>query len=316
MRKKYSIDIPASQQKVSRRMTALPGFSLLMAFIVLLTDSCVKTAPNYTNFAALSPIAELYTGGPAINNAWIATQATPTDYTIEVNLASPNAAATPIVVTLALDTADFNAMNDSTGNLYTLLPDSTYTVPDWKVTIAKGEHLASLHIEVNSSRMNSGFLYILPLKITDASGVTVSGNFGYGYWLVGPGNQWVGLYHSNGYKKDVGVITTINEDKYLYYADTTGGAYPANTVIARAGDDVTYIDYGIAMDLIVDPASDTVQVVSDPNQGARGKIGLFNNGTCVYDPVKKAFTLNYAYVNAYGNTDSLQEVLTWRPLPQ
>jgi hypothetical protein len=123
----------------------------------------------------------------------------------------------------------------------------------------------------------------------------------------------VGLYHSTGYKSDVGVITNINEDKYLYYADTTGGAYPPNTVIARAGDDVTYIDYGIAMDLTVDPVSDTVAVTSDPHQGAGAKTALFNNGPCVYDPVKKTFTLNYAYVNAYGNTDSLHEVLVWKP---
>jgi len=43
---------------------------------------------------------------------------------------------------------------------------------------------------------------------------------------------------------------------------------------------------------------------------------LFNNGTCVYNPSTKTFTLNYAYVNAYGNTDSIYEVLTWIPLPQ
>ncbi len=287
------------------------GFSLC-----LLSSSCVKTNPNYTNFADVHPIAEFYLGGPTINTAFIATQSTPTDYTIDVNLASPNPAARPITVTLAIDTADFNRMNDSVGDIYTLLPDSVYTVPDWKVTIATGQHLASLHIQVNSSGLNNGYLFILPLKITDASGVTISANFGNGYWWVAQGNAWVGLYHSTGYKSDVGVVTNINEDKYLYYADTTGGAYPSNTVIARAGDDVTYIDYGVAMDLTIDPVTDTVAVTSDPNQGAGAKTVLFNNGPCTYDPVKKTFTLNYAYVNAYGNTDSLHEVLVWKPLPQ
>jgi hypothetical protein len=133
-------------------------------------------------------------------------------------------------------------------------------------------------------------------------------------------NPYVGLYHSVGYKKDVGVITNINQDKYLYFADPNPalglGYVGTNTVIGQAGDDVTYIDYGIAMDLTVDPVSDTVAVTSDPNQGARGKIPLFNNGPCVYDPSAKTFTLNYAYVNAYGNTDTLYEVLTWKPLPQ
>jgi len=284
-------------------------------FAGLFISSCVKTNPNYTNFSDVHPIAEFFLGGPAINTAYIASQPTPTDYTIDVNLASPNPAAQDLSVTLAVDPEDFNRMNDSVGDIYTLLPDSVYTVPSWKVTIPKGQHMASLHIRVNSSMLGNGNLFILPLKITDASGVTISANFGNGYWLVAEGNTWVGLYHSTGYKSDVGVITNINEDKYLYYADTTGGAYPPNTVIARAGDDVTYIDYGVAMDLTIDPVSDTVAVTSDPNQGAGAKTMLFNNGTCIYDPAKKTFTLNYAYVNAYGNTDSLHEVLVWKPLP-
>ena len=47
---------------------------------------------------------------------------TATDYVIEVNLASPDSASKPIPVTLAVDTADFNEMNDSVGDIYTLLP--------------------------------------------------------------------------------------------------------------------------------------------------------------------------------------------------
>jgi Domain of unknown function (DUF1735) len=293
---------------------------LFLIVIVVLAGSCVKVGPNYTNFSDISPIAELFTGGPAVNLAYIPTQSTPTDYTIEVNLASPNAASSPMPITLAIDTADFNEMNDSLGDIYTLLPDSIYTVANWTVTIPTGQHLASLHIEVNSSMLNSSVQYVLPLKIIKATGLTISGNFDYGYWQIIAANPYVGLYQSVGYKKDVGVVTVINQQKYLYFADPNPalglGYVGTNTVIGQAGDDVTYIDYGIAMDLTVDPVSDTVAVTSDPNQGARGKIPLFNNGPCVYDPVNKTFTLNYAYVNAYGNTDTLYEVLTWIPLPQ
>jgi hypothetical protein len=293
---------------------------LFLIVIVLVAGSCVKTAKNYTNFSDISPIAELYTGGPTVNLAYIATQSGTTDYTIEVNLASPDSAWKALPVTLAVDTADFNELNDSLSDIYTLLPSSMYTVENWTVTIPKGQHLGSLHVEVNSSMLDSNHMYVLPLKITAAPGLTISGNFGNGYWQMIAANPYVGLYHSVGYKLDVGVVTQINEDKYLYFADPNPalglGYVGNNTVIGQAGDDVTYIDYGIAMDLTVDPVSDTVAVTSDLNQGARGKIPLFNNGTCVYDPVARVFTLNYAYVNAYGNTDSLHEVLTWKPLPQ
>ena len=293
---------------------------LLVTGLAVVNGSCVKTAPNYTDFSDISPIAELFTGGPTVNLAYITTQSTPTDYTIEVNLASPNPASKPLAVTLAIDTADFNEMNDSLGDIYTLLPSNVYTVPSWTVTIATGQHLASLHVEVNSSLLSNTSVYVLPLKIINASGTTISGNFGNGYWQFIAANAYTGLYQSVGYKKDVGVITNINQEKYLYFADPNPafglGYVGTNTVIGQAGDDVTYIDYGIAMDLTVDPVSDTVLVTSDPNQGARGKIPLFNNGPCVYDPVKRTFTLNYAYVNAYGNTDTLYEVLTSKPLPQ
>jgi hypothetical protein len=293
---------------------------LFLIVIVFVAGSCVKTAKDYTNFSDIKPIAELFTGGPAVNLAYIATQSGTTDYTIEVNLASPDSAWQALPVTLAVDTADFNEMNDSLSDIYTLLPSSMYTVADWTVTIAKGQHLGSLHVEVNSSMLDSNHMYVLPLRIVSAPGLTISGNFGNGYWQMIAANPYVGLYHSVGYKVDVGVVTQINEDKYLYFADPNPalglGYVGRNTVIGQAGDDVTYIDYGIAMDLTVDPVSDTVAVTSDLNQGARGKIPLFNNGTCVYDPVARVFTLNYAYVNAYGNTDSLHEVLTWKPLPQ
>jgi hypothetical protein len=292
---------------------------LNLFFAAVVLGACVKTAPNYTDFSDIKPIAELFTGGPTVNLAYIATQSTPTDYTIEVNLASPNAASKPMPITLAVDTADFNEMNDSLGEIYTLLPSSFYTVENWTVTIDTG-HLASLHVEVNSALLDTNHMYVLPLKIVSAPGLTISGNFGNGYWQMIAANPYVGLYHSVGYKLDVGVVTNINQDKYLYFADPNPalglGYVGMNTVIGQAGDDVTYIDYGIAMDLTVDPVSDTVAVTSDPNQGARGKIPLFNNGACVYDPVGRVFTLNYAYVNAYGNTDSIHEVLTWKPLPQ
>jgi hypothetical protein len=128
---------------------------LFLIVVVVIAGSCVKTASNYTNFSDIKPIAELFTGGPTVNLAYIATQSGTTDYTIEVNLASPDSAWQALPMTLAVDTADFNEMNDSLGDIYTLLPASMYTVANWTVTVAKGQHLGSLHVEVNSSMLGS-----------------------------------------------------------------------------------------------------------------------------------------------------------------
>ena len=276
------------------------------------TPGCLKPAKYYTDFFDIGTIAQFSQGGPTPANAWITVQGTPTDYTIMVNLAAPKPASKDIVFTLAIDTADFNQQLASAG--YSILPDSDYTVPSWTVTIPAGQDSGTFHIQVSSAKLGPNLGFILPLHIVNASGVPISSNFGYGFWLVQNGNPYVGLYHSVGYRKEVGVTFTINQDKYLYYADTTGGMYPANTVIGQAGDAVTYIDYGIGMDLTVDPSTNLVTVTSDPYEGASGKIPLTNMGVCKYDPVNRIFTLNYSYVNAYGNTDTLQEIMTWQPL--
>ena len=51
--------------------------------------SCVKTAPNYTDFSDIKPIAELFTGGSTVNLAYIATQNTPTDYNLSFEFSFP-----------------------------------------------------------------------------------------------------------------------------------------------------------------------------------------------------------------------------------
>jgi hypothetical protein len=291
----------------------IPLYSrLLCTCLILLGTGCLKPAKYYTNFFDVGAITQFSLGGNSLTNAWITMQSTPTDYTLNVNIAAPSPLSKAVTITLALDTADFN--QQLAGNGYSILPDSDYTVPSWTVTIPAGQDSGTFHIQISSTKLGSNTNFVLPLHITDASGVPISSNFGYGFWLVQNGNPWTGLYHSNGYRKEVGVTFNINQDKYLYYADTTGGLYPPNTVIAQAGDPVTYIDYGIGMDLTVDPTTNLVTVTSDPYQGASGKIPLNNMGVCQYDPVNKIFTLNYSYVNAYGNTDTLQEILTWKPI--
>ena len=287
------------------RLSYLLGLSLL-------AGSCLKPAKNYTDFSDISPIAQFSLGGNSVTSAWLTVQDTPTDYTIMVNVAYPNPVSKATTFTLALDTADFNQQLAPNG--YALLPAADYTVPSWTVTIPAGQDSATFHVRISSALVGSNTNFILPLHIVDASGLLISANFGYGFWNVANGNAYTGLYNDIGYRKTEGQTFIINQQKYLYYADTTGALYPPNTVIGQAGDYVTYIDYGIGMDLTVNPANNQVTMTSDPYQGASGKIPLNSMGVCQWDPVNRVFTLNYNYVDAYGNTDTLQEVLTWQPL--
>src|SRR5258708_8418079 len=108
----------------TRRGHHLPAFLLLAVLLPgLFTGSCVKTNPNYTNFSDLHPIAEFYLGGPAINTAYIAAQSTPTDYTIDVNLPSPDPASQPIPLPLSPHTAPLKRTNTSGGAIATLIPE-------------------------------------------------------------------------------------------------------------------------------------------------------------------------------------------------
>ena len=97
-----------------------------------------------------------------------------------------------IQVTLAVETSMVGTYNNENGldgttaarQPYVLMPSDAYTVPT-TVTIKAGEREASYDVPVNTSSLEPGQKYIIPVKITNVPApYTISGNFGHLYLRV------------------------------------------------------------------------------------------------------------------------------------
>ncbi|MEB2776991.1 DUF1735 domain-containing protein, partial [Algoriphagus sp. D3-2-R+10] len=119
-----------------------------------------------------------------------------------------------ITVTVELSPSDIQAYNDdqglSDGDEYFLIEDNMYELPGGgnsvTVTIPQGEKKASFMVTVNPDQFGFEKRYSLPLRISQASGGEVSGNFSHMLYSVIAKNQWDGRW-TNTYTGSLGAGT-------------------------------------------------------------------------------------------------------------
>jgi len=175
-----------------------------IAILVVLAStfftSCIKDRDGQVDFSGLSPIAQIVEGG--LQNyaksalTFPATDLSDTAY-FRLNYAATNVAPNDIVVTLAYDAAALAAYNaaNPTGPQYQKMPDSIYSFTQTSVTIKAGQSYSDLvKFVVYPSKIDITKSYMFPISITNASGVTISGNFGTIYYHV-IGNPLAGNYN-------------------------------------------------------------------------------------------------------------------------
>jgi hypothetical protein len=110
-----------------------------------------------------------------------------------VNVASVYPLSTDVNFTVAVDDALRGQYNAQGGVQYEQLPDSTFSFTETTGTIKAGSRLDTLHISFYPGKVDPAINYMLPIKITDASGQTISGNFGAVYYHM-IGNPLAGNY--------------------------------------------------------------------------------------------------------------------------
>jgi hypothetical protein len=76
---------------------------------------------------------------------------------------------------------------------YEALPDSTFTFDVKTGTIKAGSRLDTFYVHLLTDKLDFTHNYMLPVKVADASGQTISGNFGVAY-LHTIGNALAGSY--------------------------------------------------------------------------------------------------------------------------
>ncbi|MEA5138327.1 BT_3044 domain-containing protein [Arcicella rigui] len=209
------------------------------------------------------------------------------DVTYKVNLGSVNTLDKDLALTMGVTTAatDFlkatNATRAAAGDdPYVALPTSAYTFVN--PVIKAGTRDADFTVKVKLPKtLDLSKEYVIPVGITDASGVKISSNLGFmNIFVGGTPNQYDGTYQSTGYFSHPSAPRAINREKHL-------------ATIDKNTSETEFADLGYIMWLKVNK-DNTVTII--PKGAAADLAGPFEQtGVNKYDPATKTFTLNYQY---------------------
>jgi len=178
------------------------NYSLVLLFTAMVASlsACVKNREGETSFSGLKPIIQIPEGGLKNFGAgaltFPGTDASDTAW-FRINYASTNVASKDVVVKLAFDANAMAAINQNLApsDQYAKFPDSTYKFTTTQVTVKAGQSYSALvPFVVYPSKLDPTKSYMYPITITDASGNTISGNFGTIYFHV-IGNPIAGVYN-------------------------------------------------------------------------------------------------------------------------
>ena len=270
---------------------------LLATILVSCKDSYVQ--PDFTK---VTPVVELPVpslagnGGGNSMSASFSIQSAPSDYFIYVNYAAPDANATDVGVTLAVDTATLGKFNRTNGTSYPLLPAADYSLNN-SIAIPAGQRKVQYHIKFNTSLIDPSATYALPLKIVSAPGVTISGNFGTLVLLIGVKNIYDGTYTIKG---QITRNSATGPDTNLGGFLKSGLTTKVGTLTATSNSFSQYWRDGSAtggidgLYLTVNPTTNAVTIASTGNATLKNTAGYNSR----YDPATKTFYLAFDWGTA------------------
>ena len=292
---------------MKKRMSLKNLTGIALACGILFMASCVKNRNDgAVDFSQLTPIVLIPEGG--LKNFSTEALTFPAadvsdSTTFRVNYAAKNVAPNDVVVTLAIDDASRLAYNASHTDQYEKMPDSVYSFTTTKVTVKAGQSYSDVvTLIVYPNKVNSSKSYMLPITITDASGVQVSGNFGTIYYHI-IGNPLAGNYQDYGQRYNyTGSVSWSGPAAGLGLA-TAPGVPPAG-VPAGGTLSNTYNMIVAFSPVNAQTVTATVGNVPDPYSGlayyfVTGTDTLFTNITYDFEPT---WYSNPAGVG-YSNTD-------------
>jgi len=207
--------------------------------------------------------------------------------TYQVNLGSINPLDKDLAITMGVTTSatDYlkatNAKRVKAGDdPYEILPSSAYTIVNPVIKAGTRDADFSLNVKLPKT-LDFSKEYIIPVGITDASGVKISANLGFmNIFVGGTPNKYDGVYSSTGYFSHPTAPRDILRDKTLKTID-------------KSTSETEFADLGSPMWLKVNK-DNTVTII--PQGAAAGLAGPFEQtGVNKYDPATKTFTLNYQY---------------------
>ena len=168
---------------------------LFSAAITLTFSACLKNTAFYNDLSKTGLVAELPLSG--ISNFGADAVTAPGDtitLPFVVNIASSSTPTTAHTITVAPDftqVATYEAYDNSIA--YLAMPSAAFVFPATTVTIPAGKSQATVNVTFYKHLLDPTKSYMLPLSITAAAGLTISGNFGIHYFHF-IGNPLVGSF--------------------------------------------------------------------------------------------------------------------------
>lgn len=303
--------------------------SVLLAVVILLFNACDKVeSPEPLGNNGQKIIRFLKYGGLGDNFASNSNLAFPSSHIIdslELNMeySAPQLPSTDITVTVAYNAAALAAYNEGLplNKQYQKLPDSTYLLPNNKVTIKAGQLISeAFYLVVYPNKIDGGVNYMLPLSIVNISGGSADAKPASGTgtaYLHFIGNPIAGVYNVVGTRYNYNGAVNYNGGPippgFISSAPSpspkSASAVDSKTVTidyANLGNTRQYI---ITYDPDVDPLN--IDVTFTPSFLA----GISNVKvlTHTYDPILKQIHILSTYNNLADGTGSdrvIDEVLT------
>jgi hypothetical protein len=173
--------------------------------VLLLTSCLKKNDMNIDPDATTANVAELQfiaTGGTTINSGMQyfsggALLLSPLDAVdtanYNINIAGAAAPDKDVTVTIGIKKSAILDNYSSDSINYELMPDSIYSLVSTTATIKAGSRVAHMQIKFYPTKVDFTRSYMLPVVITNASGVNISSNFGIVYFHI-IGNPIAGSY--------------------------------------------------------------------------------------------------------------------------
>lgn len=302
------------------------GLTVCSAILLAGFDSCVKNRNTLaTDFSQAEPLVELLTAPPL--------GATPTKYKglvlnlsqpsvterIYVNYAAGGPAPKDIKVTLAIDPTGLAAFNlaQSPNTNYVLLSPNAYSF-NTTVIIRKGEQFGYADITFKPGLVDLSVSNALAIKIVDAEGVLISGNYHTFIYSVGVKSPYEGVYSLRGFILRAGdpvltgptgvyerTLLTVSANSVRMAENHGWSASSGPGAIASTVSNPTYS---------VDPATNLVTITSDGGPFPAGMMNLPGN-TSRYDPATKTFYVYSTWGGGPGVREMKDTLTFLRPTP-
>ena len=266
-------------------------FSLLVAVGVAINlMGCLNDDEHFVDFENVGAIAEIPSSafyGVADNQSFLSST-TPTSYSFNVNIASPEMPAEDIQVTLGINQNALTMYNSQNGTAYTLPTAGSYQLVTPTVTVKAGTRMAPVTVQITTNQIKPTDQFAIPISISSATGgVTVSGNYGTKIIFIKLRNNYEGSYQATGtFTHPTAGPRAINEQKTLQTIDLT----TSETNYADLGGS------GWTMWLKVNPDNTVVLIPKGASNTSTTQFGENR-----YDPATQTFILNYKYPGAGGD---------------